>query len=669
MVVAGALTYANSLSGPFVNDDRGAIVNNQQIRRLWPPSTVLFPARELSVSGRPLVNLSFALNYAMGGLDVRGYHVANITIHLLCALLLFGIIRRTLNLPILQGRFARHSLDLAFACAVIWMLHPLQTEAVDYLTERTESMMAFFYLLTLYAGIRARFSARAGWWFGASIVSCALGMACKESMVTAPLAVMLYDWTFGVEPFRKRWPLYLGLAASWLELAALVSTGPRIHSAGFTTEIRPWTYLLNQTIMIVRYLRLAVWPRSLVLDYGVPRPLTLGAVVPYALVVAVLLAGTIAALVWRRTAGFLGAWFFLTLAPTSSLVPIATEVGAERRMYLPLASLIVLAVVVVFLAWERLIPQSSAANRRLLARVGFMGGIVPLAILAIVLASGTIQRNREYASAVTLARTVVERRPHGRAHLTLATELLAAGRHDEAMAQFRAAVLDYPKARYSLGVELFNDGKLDEAIEQLQEFVHDEPALLEVIPAREAIGRALETKGRLEQAAEVYRTILRMTPSYAQARARLADVLLAQQKFDEAIVQYQEFLQARPATVTVATNLGVALAGRGRMDEAIASFRRAVDIEPQNPNAHRNLANALLEVRDFDGAELHAEHAVSLSPGDPVAHNILGLALAAQRKFDRAILQFQESLLNDSHYLEARDNLALVQRMKDSRYP
>ena len=141
LVLAGAAVYANALAGPFVLDDQDTIVVNQQIRQLWPPSVVLFPALELPVAGRPVVNVSFALNYALGGLDVRGYHLVNIAIHIACALLLFGIVGRTLNLPSLRDRFGTRSTDLAFAVALIWLVHPLLTDAVDYLTQRTELML------------------------------------------------------------------------------------------------------------------------------------------------------------------------------------------------------------------------------------------------------------------------------------------------------------------------------------------------------------------------------------------------------------------------------------------------------------------------------------------------------------------------------------------------
>src|SRR3954462_5691403 len=119
IALAGVLVYANALSGPFVLDDQDTVLTNEQIRQLWPPSVVLFPALELPVAGRPAVNVSFALNYAVGGLDVRGYHLVNIAIHIACGLLLFGIVGRTLNLPSLRDRFGTRSTDLAFAVALI----------------------------------------------------------------------------------------------------------------------------------------------------------------------------------------------------------------------------------------------------------------------------------------------------------------------------------------------------------------------------------------------------------------------------------------------------------------------------------------------------------------------------------------------------------------------
>jgi Flp pilus assembly protein TadD len=670
IVAVGALAYSNSLSGPFVYDDQLSIVENRYIRQLSSLGRVLFPERELPVAGRPVVNVSFAINYAIGGLEVRGYHIWNVAIHILCALVLFGVVRRTLNLASLQSRFAERSTNLAFAAALIWMLHPLNTEAVDYLTQRTEAMMGLCYLATLYAAIRAAGAHRAGVWQMASVLSCALGMACKESMATAPLMVVAYDWIFVFDSLkdavRSRWHLYAGLAMTWLGLAALMWSGPRVHSAGFSTNVRPWTYLLNQTVMITQYLHLAVWPRSLVLNYGLPLPLTLGDVMPYALLVGVLLLVTVAALFWRPKLGFLGAWVFVTLAPTSSIVPIATEVGAERRMYLPLAGLVVLAVVGVSLLWDHLRNVWPARTTLATARVASFSAVWVVALVSTVFAAGTVARNREYRSALALARTVLARRPSNMAHYMMGTALMEEGDHEGALRHLREAIRGNPRARYSLGLELFKEGKLDDAIRELDVFVREEPLLLEVVSARTLMGRALLTQQKWPGAVEQFRLVLMMTPLNVEAEGLLAEALFRQQAFDEASVHYRAYLRYRPNDPNTLANLGIALAAAGKSEEAISAFRRAVDLAPQDGAAERNLANALLDNRDFGGAAMHAQRAVTLRPDDPVVHDLLGLALVPQGKLDAAEAQFKRALEIDPADSEVRGHLAAVLQMRGS---
>jgi Flp pilus assembly protein TadD len=582
LIVVGFAIYRNTLPAPFIFDDEHAIVVNEQIRHL---STSLSPTEQGSpLAGRPLVSLTFAINYALGGLNVRGYRFVNIAIHVLCAVLLFAVVGRAF--------MARESAatNLAFATALIWMVHPLLTEAVNYVSQRTELMMAAFFLLTLYSEQHAAGSTRTGptvssesrGWLVLSVVCCALGMACKETMVVAPFVVFLYDRTFVFGSFRdalrRRWPYYAGLCATWLVLAAMIWSSPRGDSAGFAgASVSPWTYLLNQSVMIVRYLRLAIWPRGLVLDYGEPLPLTLSGVAPYAVAVIALLAATIIALVRRPAIGFAGAWFFLTLAPTSSIMPISTEVGAERRMYLPLMAIVALAVTIVARALR---ARESAA--RSAPRKGAPHAVHDLApysgvlfvLTASILGAATIQRNAEYLSGLTLWQSVLDRWPqHARAHRNLAAELKLAGRPDEEIVHLRAAVKDLPEIRNLLGLELLSLGRNAEAARELQQYVHEHP--------------------------------------------RNADAL---------------------------SNLGIALAALGHADDAARAFERAVAVDPGNALSQRNLALHLFQQNDFDGAVRSAREAVRLTPNDPSAHNLLGLALIGQQKIGEAIAEFRTSL-------------------------
>lgn len=678
----GALTYANSLSGPFVLDDAGAIAGNPTIRDLWNLGGVLFAARDSAAAGRPLVNLSFAINYAIGGLDVRGFHVWNIGTHVLCALVLFGVVRRTLESPRLHERLGSWSVNLALAVSLIWTVHPLNTEVVDYLTQRTESMMALCYLMTLYASIRAAQSGRGGW-LAIGVLSCFMGMLCKETMVTAPLVVVLYDRAYLFESFARalkaRWRFYGGLAASWLLLAALMGSGPRADVVGFSAGVSPWTYLLNQAVMTAHYLALAAWPRSLVVFYGWPLPLTLGEVILPALAIVCLLLVTAAALVRWPGAGFVGACVFIILAPSSSVIPITTEVGAERRMYLPLAALVTLAVLAGVEGWAYCKRRWPGRTAGIPAMVAPVSGALVLAAVSTALIAGTVARNREYASALTLARTVVERRPTSVAHHILGVELLAAGQREEALAHLREAVRGDSRAGYDLGLELYNEGKLNEAIERLQTFLGTwhlpyrlvphwlEPPLSEVVPARTALARALSARQRWADAAEQARLILEIVPSDVEARGLLARALFAQQRFDDSLVHFGEYLKARPDDSAALTSAGVALVAVGKTAEAVSLFRRAVDVDPRNADVRRNLATALYDQRDVAGAAEQAEEAVRLKPGDPVARDLLGRAWAVQGRLDDARRQFERALALDPGFEEAREDLERLSRIRGVR--
>jgi tetratricopeptide (TPR) repeat protein len=622
IVLAGAIAYSNSLDGPFVFDDSLSIVENAPLRQWWNLEPLLFPERESPTAGRPLVNLSLALNFALGGLEVRGYHVYNVACHLLCGLLLFGIVRRTMALPRMSERVRDAATPVAFAAALLWTVHPLNTEAVDYVTQRTELMMALFFLLTLYAGIRTLGSPHSRGWPAVAIASCAAGMACKESMVTAPVVVVLYDVVIGFGSVRRalagRWRLYLGLCATWVLLIALVWSGPRVHSAGFTSGVSPWTYLLNQTVMITRYVGLAFWPQSLVAVYGWPQELSAGDVLPHASLVAILFGLTIAGLVRWPMIGFFGAWFFVTLAPTSSIVPIATEVGAERRMYLPLMAIVVLAVLLFWRVSRG--PRSAGTALRRNLQAGALGAA------AVLMLAGTLTRNRDYASAATLARTSVERYPTPVGHHFLANELLVAGERDAAMIELRRSLPGDPRAHHTLGVELMKDGKTAEAIAELEMFLRERPMLLEAVWARQLLGEALVRERRWAEAIEQGQMVLKMNPTPDQrlaAHALLADAYFGTDRYVEAVAACRDYLRLRPDYGPVLTRLGISLVATGALDDAVVAFRRAAELAPSSPDAQRNLANALLDRGDYTAALEPARRAVALRPDDADSRDLL----------------------------------------------
>ena len=201
VVLAALAAYHNSFSGPFIWDDLFSIVDNPTIRHF---GSALSPPNDIGVGGRPISNLPLALNFAIGGTDVWGYHAFNLLIHTLAGLTLFGLARRTLRRPVLQDRFGTLALPLALAVAVIWTAHPLQTESVTFITQRYESMMGLFYLLTLYCFVRSVESPASARWQALSVVAGLLGVMTKEIIATAPVIVLLYDRTFVAGRFSKR---------------------------------------------------------------------------------------------------------------------------------------------------------------------------------------------------------------------------------------------------------------------------------------------------------------------------------------------------------------------------------------------------------------------------------------------------------------------------------
>ena len=527
-------------------DDDHAIVVNEQIRHI---STSLAPTEQGSpLAGRPLVSLTFAVNYGFGGLDPRGYRLVNVAIHVINALLLFALARRHLD---------ERS---AFAVALIWMVHPLATEPIDYVSQRTELMMASFFLATVYFR---------GWW---SVLCCALGMACKETMVVAPIIVILYDRACGS---RRQGHDYAALCATWLILFALLWSSPRGDSAGFVgASVSPWEYLLDQSMMIVRYLRLAFWPRDLVLDYGEPSHVTFSQAAPYFVLVAALVAATIVAFIRKPPIGFLGAWFFLTLAPTSSVMPISTEVGAERRMYLPLIAIVVLAVT--------LAVRGFAGSRG--RRFVFAGSVV-------LLCAATYQRNAEYRSGLTLWQTVLDRwPPHARAHRNLAAELKLANRPNEEIEHLRAAVKDLPEIRNILGLELLALGRNTEAVGELQLYVRDNPRDAD---AWANLGNALSALNRDNEALQAYQRAVDVDPNNGLSQRNLALEYLQQNDFSNAVAHAREAVRLTPNDAAAHNLLGLALIGAQKTDEAIAEFRASLAIQPANNDASGYLERTL----------------------------------------------------------------------------
>lgn len=650
IVLAGVLVYSAGLGNPLLFDDATAVLGNLSIRQLSPIAAPLHPPAGTAVAGRPLTNLSFALNYAMGGLDVTGYHVTNLVIHLLAALAVYGIVRRTLILPAAASRVVRRDGELvALGCALLWVVHPLASEPVAYVAQRATSLMGLWYLVTLYASIRAAAPFRRDAWTVAAVVASLAGMLSHQAMVTAPVAVAVFDRLLLYGSWREAWStrkgLYAGLAATWVVLAGVSWFQPPA-GVGWDTGVGAAEYAANQPLLIARYLWLSVWPQALVLDYGLPRPLSVaGSLVPAVAVLAVI-AATIVALRRYPGLGYLGVFFLLTLAPSSGLVPIATAVGAERRMYLPLIAVAVLMVAGLHALLVRGDAEAAASRRRVWMSV--------VALACVLLGIGTVLRTREFRSEVMLAESSVARWPQGRARVRLATAYTAAARPLDALAQLRLAVADYPPARVALARALLSGGSAGEAASAAAEFIRLAPSDPLVNAAHDVLGRAHMQDGRLDLAAEQFDLLTRATPSDPVPFASLGDIRLRQGRFDEAIAHYQTALGLRPNDADLYRQLGLALSASRRMEDAVEAFARAVSARPNDIGLLNFLGRTLGAVGRYQEAVLPMTRLVELAPTDSQARQNLAVVERLARAQAEAEAQKQAAEQASSNVLTGR---------------
>ncbi len=651
IVLAGWLAYSNSFGGAFALDDLPAIKENTTIQKTWAdafhPPTV-----GQTVTGRPLVNLSFAANFkwnvARGGdgFGVTGYHVVNLLIHLLAGLALFGLVRRTLELPKLRTRFAEDAVPVALAAALLWLLHPLQTESVTYVSQRAESLMGLFYLTTFYCFVRGTQASRfAGWaWLTLAALACFLGVFCKEVTITAPVLILLYDFIFVAEKprdiFWRRGLVYAVFAlAMVLQVGMAYSVGTRGLSAGFGAGMGWLDYVKSQPPAIAHYLALTVWPHPLTLDYGDKPVASPWVILPTLVLIMALAAGT-AWLLWRLPfLGFLGAWFFVILAPSSSVIPIVTEIAAEHRLYLPLAALAVL-VALGLRAWF---------GRRLLWATG---------ALALALGAVTHARNVDYHTALDLWRDTVTKHPDiARAHENYGIMLADAGRLHESVQEYETAISlrpFYPDCENNLGNALGLLGEDEEAAAHyaraIQGLLRDSDKAVAFYNLGNAEREIAERTAdpvhdpHMQEALNDYARAIQMRPDYAGAYHNMASVLSQAGRYDDAINYYLQALRVQPVFVQAEVNIGNTYVLAGHPDEGIQHYQRALQEAPNNPLAHYRLGLALSGLGQNQAAVSEFTAAAQLAPNAPEAHYSLGAALANLGQLDAAARELQEAL-------------------------
>ncbi|MCZ7647397.1 MAG: tetratricopeptide repeat protein [Planctomycetota bacterium] len=646
LLAAILAVYANSFSGAFVRDDLNSIVQNPYLGALWPPSEATRGLPLTAFNTRPLPAFSLRLSYLLSGREPWGYHVVNVLIHALAALTLYGLLRGLLSAPALQGRFEKHAEPLALSVALLWALHPVQTNCVTYITQRIEAFYSLFLLLVLYAFLRSTASKRASLWKGMAVLACVLGMLSKEAMVGAPLLLLAFDRLFVSGSFtqalRRNALLYACMFLTWSLLLSNLGRNDlkehlRIENEG--KSFTAWNWFLSSCDVLIHYLRLAFWPSKMQFRYTWPIAQGLGDVWWQFLCLLALGLSTVWG-VWKGHAwSYPGVLFFVVLAPSSSFMPL-TQVASDHRMYLPLLAPLCLIVLAGYRALARI--RNEAAASRAIRFAGF----AVLAWIA-VLGTLTLKRNEDYRTHYRLWASALEAEPRNHQALIHAgIHELKRGRRERAAECFRRAVEADPSsshARYRLGRFLADEGRYEEAVAQFRRVRsgtgHHAGFHVEFGQVLLAIGAVAEAEDHFSRAKE-------LDPGESAAYVCQGLQYGQEGRLEDAEREFRRALDLDPWRYDALVALGSLLGRRGKYQEAQAPLRLAVQLEPEDPEPIRllMLAQGHLLARE---ALLHTKH---------------GWELCGKGQPDAGLRELHAALSKAPDFAEARHYLAVVRR-------
>lgn len=625
------LVYLNSLSNEFVFDDLGLIAKRQSIRNLWNIPTLL--GFHGNAAYRPLRTVSHALDYSLFGLNPAGYRTVNIALHIFNSALVFSLFRTLLG-----------NSRPALLAAVLFAVHPVQTESVAYISGRRDLLFSLFYLLGVIWYIRyretdqPRYLALAGAGYLLSLLS-------KEMGITLPILCVCYDIIRSMPAGNAAGP-----ATSWRLMAEGVRTAlrrnSRLYAAGaggllllvvyYVFIANPsqqremyggglWPTVLTSARIFAHYLKLLVFPLTLNADYSFNAfPISHSLFEARVILAVIVLGGT-----WwgiyrllspDRWAAFGGLWFFITLLPVSQIIP-HHEIVAEHYLYLPSAG--------VFLMGGALLERMLTRQRQQTAIVA------AFAVLVVVLGIRTAVRNRDWQDSETLWTKTIRTAPgSARAHTNVGEIALRKGRFQEAYQEFRTAL----------------EIKPDDAVN------HDNLAVV------------LLRHGQLDEAEQHLRASLEIWPDYPKAHVNLGLIHLNRRQLDDAAREFEIALSSKRITpgfrAEILTNRGIVAALQGKLDEAEQRFADAVRIAPDSADAHANLGKAYLEKGMIQEAIARLVEAVKLRESDPRFHYFLGEAYYRQGQKELALIEVAKALSLRTDFPEAR---ALRQKIGEER--
>ncbi|MGE5280104.1 MAG: tetratricopeptide repeat protein [Deltaproteobacteria bacterium] len=613
----GAAVYSNTFSSSFHWDDEPSLTANpaitdiRDLRGIWN----FWPTRFVTY-------LSFAADYHFHRLDVTGYHVVNLLIHVGSALLVWLFFLLTFQAPWFKDRpIARHARLLALFGGLVFAAHPVQTAAVTYVVQRAASLAAFFYLASLcgYARFRLRVERGASpagttFFYAAALGAALLAMFTKEMAVTLPVMVLFYEFSFFRTPGKAlRWryaaPFFLVLAAvpATMWATRLVNLGEIHRSTELMPSLPPLRYFLTQLRVVVTYLRLAFFPLNQNVDYDYAVAQSLGE--PRILASLLFLAGLCAFGVRlfrrQRMVSFGLFWFFIALAPESGLIPIR-DVIFEHRLYLPMAGY-------CFLLAGGMYPLFGRRSARAMTLV-LAGIVAAYAMLA-------FSRNAVWKDDLTLWSDAIRKSPNkARPYHIRGLAYQRAGEAGKA-----AADLETARTLDPVFVSLLYDNRMKTSLDRKD----------------------------FDQVIADAATALELNPDDAVAYNSRGLAYLNQEDQERAFSDFNRAIELDPAFAAAYNNRGRVYEHRGDPQAALADFDRALSIMPRLEAARANRK----ELLDLLDAVARAGRVLAADPRNAEAYGYRGYAYLKLGRDRQAVADLSRAL-----ELDAGDAVALANR-------
>ncbi|MBP9855317.1 MAG: tetratricopeptide repeat protein [Candidatus Omnitrophica bacterium] len=650
IIIVGFLIYSNSLHNGFHFDDMFFIVDKPEIRNIDDVNAIWHAH---SHPARFVAFYTFALNYHFHQYKVFGYHVFNLIIHLINALLVWWMVQLIFLTPRMrEDPLNRVKKWLALFAALIFVAHPLQTQGVTYICQRFASLATLFYLLSICLFLKGRL--KVGWisftyFFGAGI-SALLGMFTKQIVFTLPIILILIELIF-IRKDKVKWPVIIFTALFLLIVPSIFSFNPSILNIHHASEshdgdrLTPTIYFLTQMPVLLTYLKLLFFPIGQNVDYDFPAYshfFVPQVFLPF-LLLSIIFLSSLMILKRHRLLAFAILWFFVTISVESSFITIKNVIF-EHRMYLPMAGCAIFLTVLIF----KIVREEKRA-------------VFILSTIVIVLSVLTYQRNFVWRDGITLWSDVIKKSPEkGRPHVSLAIAYIQDEKLNEALDQLNLAIKYSPqdyKAYNNLGLVYNKKGLYEEAIKEYSHAIElkaDNPI------SYSNRADAYREIGQNEKAYQNYNEAIRLNPRYAEAYINRGVFFGRNENLELALKDFMTAIQINPTLPESYNNRGIVYQRQRFFDLAQADFTHAIRIKPDYADALYNRGNVYKETGQFLEALDDYNRALKIRNNYSQVYNNRGIIYGLDGKDDLALHDFNLATQYDPNYSAAYFNRSLV---------